>query len=184
MASMEPLNRYICRVSDACSQWIHYKLSATFSDKYHWPNFTCSLGWCNPMDSLVLYYIARTPCAMPWPTWHSEAVWRCWVGLLWLKIVSVEVKSQSKTPSLRLRCRHRCGLDCVRTIFTTFYHNINHYAATGHVVKFSSLVAIYFSETVRILNREVWHRYRWIWKMDFKFYHLFSFSSYHMFSRY
>ena len=36
-------------------------------------------------------------------------------------------------PSLRLRCRY---LDSVRTMLTTFYHT-NHYAVTGHVVKFS-----------------------------------------------
>ena len=45
----------ICRVSDACIQRIHYKLSATFSDKYRWPNFTRSLGWHNPVDKCVHY---------------------------------------------------------------------------------------------------------------------------------
>ena len=41
--------------------------------------------------------------------------------------------------SLPLRRWYQCGLDCVCTILTTFYHNIimNHYGATGHVVKFS-----------------------------------------------
>ena len=28
----------------------YYKLSATFSDKYRRPNFTCSIGWRNPVD--------------------------------------------------------------------------------------------------------------------------------------
>ena len=37
-------NRYISRVSNACIQRIHYKLSATFSDEYRQPNFTRSLG--------------------------------------------------------------------------------------------------------------------------------------------
>ena len=45
-----------------------------------------------------------------------------------------EVESRSQTLSLRLRRRHQCGLDCVRTILTTFYH-MNH-VATGDVVKF------------------------------------------------
>ena len=89
--------------------------------------------WINKA-SLALY-IARTLCAMPRPTHCSEAVWRCRVCRLWLKIISIEVNSQSETPSLRLRHRHWCELDYVRTILTTYYH-MNHYAATGHVVKF------------------------------------------------
>ena len=51
-------------------------------------------------------------------------------------IDSVEVESRSQTPSLQLRCRHRRGLDSVRTMLTIFYHT-NHYAITGHVVKCS-----------------------------------------------
>ena len=73
------------------------------------------IPWMNKA-SLALY-IARTLCAMPWPIRRSEAVWHCRVRLLWLKIVSVEVESRSQTPSLQLRCRHRCGLDYVCTIF-------------------------------------------------------------------
>ena len=48
----------ICRVSYACIQRIHYKLSATLSEKYCWLNFTCFLGLRNAVDSLALY-IAR-----------------------------------------------------------------------------------------------------------------------------
>ena len=42
------------------------------------------IPWINKA-SLVLYNIARTLHAMPWPIWHSVAIGRCWVHLLWLK---------------------------------------------------------------------------------------------------
>ena len=106
-------NRYICGVSDACIQQIHYRLSATFSDKYRWLNFTRSLGWRSSMDktikkaSLVLY-IARTLRAMPWPTWHLKAVRHSWVHLLWLKFVTVKDESVSDSiwgASIDVGCR-------------------------------------------------------------------------------
>ena len=90
------------------------------------------IPWINKA-SLVLYIVC-TLCATLRPTWCSEAVWRCRVCLLWLKIISVEVQSRLQTPSsmwLGLYMWRR-----VRTMLTTFYHT-NHYAATGHVVKFS-----------------------------------------------
>ena len=54
-ASLEPfwdlkISKIICRVSYACIQRIHYKLSATFSEKYCWLNFTCFLGLRNAVD--------------------------------------------------------------------------------------------------------------------------------------
>ena len=59
-ASLEPfwdskISKYLMRVS---SEYIHYKLSATFSEKHCWLNFTCFLGLRNAVDSLALY-IAR-----------------------------------------------------------------------------------------------------------------------------
>ena len=61
----------------------------------------------------------------------------CRVHLLWLKIVSVEVESVSDSIST---IEAPVSM-CVRTIslLTTFYH-MNHYAATGHVVKSSFLI--------------------------------------------
>ena len=41
--------------------------------------------------SLVLLYVAHTPCAMPQPTRCSKAVWRCRVRRLWLKIISISI---------------------------------------------------------------------------------------------
>ena len=54
-ASLEPfwdlkISKYACRVSYACIQRIPYKLSATFSEKYRWLNFTCFLGLRNAVD--------------------------------------------------------------------------------------------------------------------------------------
>ena len=84
--------------------------------------------------SLVLYTcITRTLRAMPWPTWCSEAV-RTVEFVSCDRNLSLLRSRVGLTPSLWLRCRYRCGLDCVRTILTTFYH-IN-YAAAGDVVKF------------------------------------------------
>ena len=51
-ASLEPfwdlkISKYLTRVS---SEYHDYKLSATFSEKYCWLNFTCFLGLRNAMD--------------------------------------------------------------------------------------------------------------------------------------
>ena len=43
-------NQLICRVSCACIQRIHYKLSATFSEKYFWLNFTRFVSLRNAVD--------------------------------------------------------------------------------------------------------------------------------------
>ena len=81
------------------------------------------IPWINKASYVL--YIAHTLCAMPRPSWCSEAVLCCRVHLLWLK------NCQSWT---------RCGLDFARcvalywwpfTIWTIMQH-----AATGHVVKF------------------------------------------------
>ena len=47
-ASLEPfrdlkINKYVEYLSYACIQQIHYKLSATFSEKYCWLNLRCFL---------------------------------------------------------------------------------------------------------------------------------------------
>ena len=85
------------------------------------------IPWINKTSLVLQVCTVRTLCAMLQPTRCSEAVWCCQVRLLWLKLVIVEVESWSQTPTLQLRHRHRCGLDCVRTtcILTIFYH-INH----------------------------------------------------------
>ena len=64
----------------------------------------------------------------------------------------LEVESRSQTPSLRLRRRHRCDLDCVRTILTTFYH-MNHYmyVDTGDVVKFFIKIIINVMHAIIIM---------------------------------
>jgi hypothetical protein len=50
------------------------------------------------------------------------------------KFVTIEVESQSQTPSLRLRRRHAAWLPLS---LMTFYHMYRyHYAATGDMVKF------------------------------------------------
>ena len=51
-------------------QRIHYKLSATFSEKHCWLNFTCFLGLHNAVDSLALY-IARIIVTRGWPARDS-----------------------------------------------------------------------------------------------------------------
>ena len=83
--------------------------------------FADVIPWINKA-SLMLYSMHAVCHAAT----NSDAKWRCWVCLLWLKlVVVVEIESRSETPSLRLRRRHRCGLDCVRTVLMTFYH-MNH----------------------------------------------------------
>ena len=53
-ASLEPfwdlkISKYVEYVMHVSTQ-IHYKLSATFSEKYRWLNFTHFLGLDNAMD--------------------------------------------------------------------------------------------------------------------------------------
>ena len=62
-ASLEPfwdlkVSKYVEYLTRVAIQRIDYKLSATFSEKHCWLNFTCFLGLRNAVDSLVLY-IAR-----------------------------------------------------------------------------------------------------------------------------
>jgi hypothetical protein len=53
------------------------------------------------------------------------------------KFATVEVESRSQTPSLLLRCLHRCGLYTVYILYIDDLYNMHHYnyAATGDVVK-------------------------------------------------
>ena len=43
-------NQYICRVSYAYIQRVHYNLSTSFSEKYHWLNFMRFLDVRNVVD--------------------------------------------------------------------------------------------------------------------------------------
>ena len=98
------------RVSDTCIQRLHYKLSATFSDKYTYlPNFTLSLGWRNPADSLALYIVyAAVVLAMLRPIWSSPRSYIrcCQVCLLWSKRWNVSLLRS--TVGFRL---HLCDWD-------------------------------------------------------------------------
>ena len=54
-ASLEPfwdlkISKYVEYLMRVYIQRIHYKLSATFSEKYCWLNFTCFLGLRNAVD--------------------------------------------------------------------------------------------------------------------------------------
>ena len=54
-ASLEPfwdlkISKYVEYLTRVYIQRIHYKLSATFSEKYCWLNFTCFLGLRNAVD--------------------------------------------------------------------------------------------------------------------------------------
>ena len=105
--------------SEYITSWVLLSLTSTTGWTSSIP-LADIIPWIN-IASLVLY-IAHTLRAMLRPTWCSEAVRHCRIRLLWLKLVIVEVESRSQTLSLRLRRWHRCGLDCVCTILTTFYH--------------------------------------------------------------
>ena len=66
-ASLEPfwdlkISKDVELVSYVCIQWIHYKLSATFSDKYRWCNSCVLLAYVMPwinIASLALHIIAH-----------------------------------------------------------------------------------------------------------------------------
>ena len=139
-------NRYIiCRVSDARIQRIHYKLSATCilsltstAGRTSRALLADVIPWINKA-SLALYLIApHTAChAATNPMFRS-----CMALSSSSPVIENCLVSRSRV-GLRL---HLCdwgtdidvaALDCVRTILTTYYHNMIHYAATGHVVKFS-----------------------------------------------
>ena len=123
---------YLTHVSsEYITSWVLLSLIST-ADRTSRVLLADVIPWINKA-SLVLY-IARTLCAMPRPTWCSEAVWRCRVRLLWLKIVSVEVESRSQTPSLWLRRQYQCVYALYWRPFTIW--TIMH-AATGQVVKCS-----------------------------------------------
>ena len=54
-ASLEPfwdlkISKYVEYLTRVSSEYWHYKLSATFSEKYCWLNFTCFLGLRNAVD--------------------------------------------------------------------------------------------------------------------------------------
>ena len=83
------------------------------------------IPWINK-PSLVLY-IARTLCAMPQPTRYSKLY--AYIALLISTLVIENCQCRDReSASLQLRRWHRCSLDCVCTILTTFYH-MNHYGA-------------------------------------------------------
>ena len=122
-ASMEPFwdlklcVEYLTHVSsEYITSWVLLSLTST-AGRTSRILVADVIPWINKA-SLALY--ARTLSAMPRPTrWMAP---QCRVCRLWLEIISIEVESQSQTPSPRLRHQHQCGLDCVRTILTTFYH--------------------------------------------------------------
>ena len=63
-ASLEPfwdskISKYLMRVS---SEYIHYKLSATFSEKHCWLNFTCFLGLRNALCYIYIWGQHRSMC--------------------------------------------------------------------------------------------------------------------------
>ena len=119
---------------NACIQWIHYKLSATFSEKYRWLNFTRFLGLHNAMDKIkasLALYIARTimkGLACKTTAYHAATNLKFWrytalsSSSLWLKHRNLLL---SRLRVLHLHDFWRWHL--IWTILLTTFYHMHHY---------------------------------------------------------
>ena len=103
-----------------------------------------AIPWVNKA-SLMLYYnnIARMLCAMPWPTWRSEAVYDAveFISYDW-SIKTYYYRGQESVSDSISAIEVPASMWLCMYYIDDLYHIMHHdnYAATGDVVKFSCYI--------------------------------------------